>query len=160
IYFPIAGKPPMLVESSEIFGGWFKFFGIQGAKFQYITDNKVDILGGPVAVDSPDLIPAGDLRRLRVQIPAHYESWVGDGSNIHHRGASQGVYGWFGPGAINQKTCLLIPDGAEALSSAYVDSALTQHLLWNPLFKGTPGPADVIVSDGGDPTRTILTPYN
>ncbi len=40
LYSPGAGRPPMIVETSYMFGGWFQLFALKGVPFSYRLRNR------------------------------------------------------------------------------------------------------------------------
>lgn len=67
---PGAGKPSLLISHSSIVNGWFSFFGITGAPFDYIlVDTGRNLFNGPVDLNAAIFQPSPQVSR--VSIPKH-----------------------------------------------------------------------------------------
>lgn len=144
VYYQIPGKPKMLVDNhSEMFAGWFRVFGIEGGTLEYMLSDGSSLFGGPIAVDSPQLLTTGadSSRTLRMVTPAHYRKY-GSGGAISMEGAGHSVYGFFGPGSSGKQICYKSTVGT--VPYAYSDAAGTTELNWDPVT-ASPASDDVFI---------------
>lgn len=135
VYFPIAGKPKMLVARKEIFGGWFSTFALEGANLEYVLDDGQLLFGAPVSVTSASLLSTStnSVQNMRVQLPLKFYSEGGGASPRKPEAPSKAVLGWFGPGIAGKKLCFL--DTARAIPNVYTTSntANMDTIEWAPL---------------------------
>lgn len=105
-YSPVSGRPPMLIEKSEVFGGWFSVFGLDGIAFNYIRNDGVQFFGAPTDVGVLHSTISSDQSKLAINVPSYWESRGGAGSR-EVRMAGKHVFGWFGddPGNSSRKVC-------------------------------------------------------
>jgi len=95
---PSETKPSLILEKSKIVNGWFNFFAMQGAKFEYVMDNGKVLFGKPVDLTDPMFVPtsANSQKLLKVTLPAANrnqshsggQEWRFEEPQIH-------VFGWF-----------------------------------------------------------------
>lgn len=106
-YIP-AGRPPMVVATTEIVNGWFNFFMLSGIQFQYVVRDTGEILwGGPVSLDDTRFAYATNdtLNILRFFAPDHVFASERFGFTSDEKSSAKiAVWGYWGSettGAIN-----------------------------------------------------------
>jgi hypothetical protein len=176
-FVPGAGKPAMTVSDASIVNGWFSFFILSGATFQYVMHDTGDILwGGPVGLDTPEMDPIANSnadydKRLRVYIPVHTQkSMDGGTTNYYPSDAREIVWGYWGPGAAGKKVCTFGVSGSTpqtlslyATTALSSQSPLTINRLSSPggavptsaqLANTTTPFSSIVVQGGGGPDMT------
>ncbi len=97
LYSPGAGRPPMIVETTYMFGGWFQLFALKGVPFSYRLRNR-----GLSLFDntSPDTMPIS-ARVGRAIVPAAYRNQYSNGTIAGRVASPQRfvVFGLFGANA-------------------------------------------------------------
>ncbi len=97
IYTP-PGKPPVIIERSQIVNGWFQLFGLAGLPFGYRLPGGSLLFGK--ALDLNDPVLAASQNVLRLALPTHdRQRWdnLGNATWMTEE-AFLGVVGYFGPG--------------------------------------------------------------
>jgi hypothetical protein len=112
-------KPPMVVERTWMFGGWFDFFSLEGVRFSYQMESSGELIFNDIDINSPSLLSRDDAattfnerqRTARVMMPPHFERYSYQDDNgiqveeTHPRIGSKFVFGFFGPGAGSRRIC-------------------------------------------------------
>jgi hypothetical protein len=98
--FVAPGKPPMIVQQTEIHGGWFNFFAASGLTFQYILEDGRDLFPG-YSIDDINAVP-GLPRNMLVTVPSNFRQqnggWTASNPWRLH-------LGFFGEGAAGHYMC-------------------------------------------------------
>ena len=139
LFQPPGGKPKMLVQRSEVFGGYFNFFLLQGINFSYATENDQMIFPDVNAL-SPSLLNSTFTQATaRLSVPAYTKSQ--NGKVTDNRSNSKKVVGFFGPGvSAKHKVCFNAPtangDIYSSSSATWSQSYVTQaspvrNLTWS-----------------------------
>lgn len=95
---PSLDKPSLILEKSRIINGWFSFFAMQGAKFEYVMDNGKVLFGGPVNLADAQFNPnATNSKILRVTLPLsnRNESWAPGTYDWQTEEPMISIFGWF-----------------------------------------------------------------
>jgi hypothetical protein len=95
---PSVDKPSLILEKSRIMNGWFSFFAMQGAKFEYVMDNGKVLFGGPVNLADAQFNPnTSNSKLLRVTLPLsnRNESWNPGTPDWQTEEPMISVFGWF-----------------------------------------------------------------
>ncbi len=121
--FTPPGRPAMTIDTSEIFGGFFRAFALEGAYLDYILDNGENMFGGPVDINTPYLLDYA----TQVYMPDYYQSR--GPSTYELRKESYLVLGWFAPSAIQSSVLgtksVCVPDTpiSPEIQGAYIDNS-------------------------------------
>lgn len=118
---PPSGAPPMIVSYSEMHGGWFDLFALEGAKFSYELEKAGINLFSNFSLENPDV--AWDKNRAFIKIPQHYRNIYSAGDVVARRMVQPGrvVLGFFGPGVSSQqKVCYSLRNAG--LEDMYLNS--------------------------------------
>ena len=117
------GRPSMIIDTSEIFGGYFRAFALDGAQLEYVLDNGESLFEGPVEAAAGINLTFASI----VNMPAYFRS---KGSNTYEsRGESNMTLGWFAPTAIRGTVLAgkgVCNSGAPAypeIQGAYIDDS-------------------------------------
>lgn len=102
--FTPPNAPSMVVDKTEIHGGWFTFHAIEGAKFTFELENgqvifsDFDLANPPVTWNE---------ERLWIKVPTGYRNIYAYGGPVARRETAPYsiVLGYFGPGASGNKVC-------------------------------------------------------
>lgn len=117
---------PMTVSTSEIHGGWFTLFGMEGWGFRYFSEDGTEFLSG---LKLGDLNSVGaTTSRLLARMPGYYRS-VWNGQTVVGRKLQDPLVvmaGFFGPGSTGKKICYESASGG-TFSGAYVSSDLNNN---------------------------------
>jgi hypothetical protein len=125
MFYKPADKPKMLVHVSEMFGGFFRVFALQGAQFEYVLGDGTNMFGGPVDVNAVSLSNA-----MKVYMPPLWrERYDENTMTYEEQPQTNVVVGWFGPSAAGKGVCY--PSAAEDISQAYLDDLGTTQLVWD-----------------------------
>jgi hypothetical protein len=99
-----SGKPAMVLEYTEIFAGWFSFFGLKEIPLRYELADGTMLFGGPMALNTI----AASAQVLKVTIPQNFrhEQYTMDGPvNFRLEQGEELFLGYFGPGGASKKVC-------------------------------------------------------
>lgn len=161
-YFdPPNGRPEMPVLQTEMIGGWFNFFAIDGISFRYVHEesetilfNSVEVIGGAnpeILINGNSLQSVADNNVLQVYVPNHYRS-NGSGADTSHLQSSGVILlGYFGAVTSSHETCSLTPSGTynsgnplyqHPSSASYLDYDLTTFDSTKVSKLGSPGLSD------------------
>lgn len=159
-----AGRPAMLIETSEIYGGYFRVFALQGAQFNYTLEDGTDLFGGAVDVD---LNNDAGLQEYATQVNmAPFWSEEDDSTRMEVE-QSHLTFGWFASAANNslltgKSICYTDPGSASSLEiqRAYLSDTGPDTLEWGTdtlIATGdwqdnalTEDPTDLLCADSGD----------
>lgn len=79
-YQPSNGNPAMEVVKSPVFAGWFDFMFLEDVHFTYKMQGTNEVLISNKKLQdfdkTPAQITAGNLKMIKVHVPAHYEVWA------------------------------------------------------------------------------------
>ncbi len=102
-YPPPGNKPPMIIETSSIFTGWFNLFALNDVRFIYQLDDGQALFGKAVSLQ--DLATSPSVMRIdRPKTIVKTKHWGGDlSSNARDRA----IYyaGFFGPNVTTERAC-------------------------------------------------------
>ncbi len=71
-FYPPSGRPKLKFETSSITAGWFNFFMIAGANFEFVLRSTGEVLWGqPVNLESSLFDPIANGQVMRAYYPAH-----------------------------------------------------------------------------------------
>lgn len=123
---PPNGRPNMIIDHSEIFGGWFSWFTFSDFGFTYTLVGTNEVLLDNVSATS--LRPTGDgasgPSTILVHVPEHFKDYGGMSCNINRLNAARSIiFGYFGPGAFGKKVCYL--STTPAATGIFTDSGGT-----------------------------------
>lgn len=125
-YFtPGTGKPQMILDQNEIFGGWFSAFSLPGQSFTYKADDGTVILSNYQPASS---FTSGMASAL-VSVPAGYRINSG-GGNSNYNSAEYILAGFFGPGSSSKKVCFN-PAASLVIPHLFLDAAGSSPINWN-----------------------------
>lgn len=133
-------KPSLLLSTEEMYGGWFRAFGLIGVPFQYVLNGKVIFNGDPAQLDQK----LGQ-NLMKVSWPEYYESYNGS-SGEKLRSAKVQYIGFIGPAASSTTHKVCYPDATGGVAGAYVALNSTTKINWDPV---STNPAYVRVINGG-----------
>ena len=125
-YYAPGGKPAMIVDQNEIFGGWFSAFSLPSQNFTYKAEDGTVILDNYRA----DASFASGSSSTLVSIPASYRFSSGSGTPQNYNSGQNILAGFFGPGSTGKKICLN-PVASVAIPHLYTDVAGTAQTTWN-----------------------------
>ncbi len=134
---PPGGRQAMVIEHSEMFGGYFRTFALENAAFDFVLDNGTSIFGGPVTTKHGfQTTPAtgeGNLNNghtMQVSMNTYFQSR--GGGTYESRDAGTMVFGWFGDvTAIGSKAiCSTNSPSNASINNAYTDGTGTIQLAW------------------------------
>lgn len=127
IYFQPPNAPPMIVAQSELHGGWFQFFRIDGVNFFYELEDGRRLFER-FSLDYPGF-EWGPARAL-FRYPKAWRNIGGNPENGRKPVPQKHlVTGYFGPGAGNRKVCL--SEGMEKpLGDLYVHETGDERVMW------------------------------
>lgn len=140
-------KPSLLIETREMFGGWFSAFGLIGVPFQYVINGKVIFSGDPSTFE-------GKLgtNLMKINWPAYFENHSGSSTDFRARDPKVQYVGFFGPGAsTDHKVCY--PSSPTAIQGSYLTASISSPLQWAPT--DTTNSGVVSVQGGGNSTSTL-----
>lgn len=157
--FTPPGEPSMVLQTGEMFGGWFQIFSLNSNLLQYTDEIGNPILQGwnhsldtllGTGPDSP--------RTARVSIPAGFKNNSNDNVtfNLQAVAASKILVGFYGPGATGKTVCYTNPSGSKPMIDRfYADAAHATPITWSG--STTPAATDAYVESvggayGGDST--------
>lgn len=155
-YFdPGSGKPSMIVDQNEIFGGWFSVFSLPSNPFTYKADDGTIVLANYAA--APAYVTGQS--SAFITVPASYRIFSGQ-QNTNYITAQNILAGFFGPGSSSKKTCV-----ASAASTVvpylFSDLAGTSPLIWNGSQSGCTISQTCLVSGGiSASTPPCISPDN
>ncbi|MCB0351352.1 MAG: hypothetical protein KDD38_09230, partial [Bdellovibrionales bacterium] len=146
-FSPVNGRPPMLIEKSEVFAGWFSLFALDGISFNYIRNDGLEFFGAPKDVGAlhAAAVVANATPQLAITVPSYWESHDSPTDPREVRMESTNVYGWFGSDSSNSSKKVCYYSGSTVdLERAYTaDAPSTSTLQWNHMtFRDAGGAAD------------------
>ncbi len=166
MYYTPTGKPAMIVDRTEIYGGWFNVFALTDIPFTYVAtdlNNQTTMFGGPVDTASfgsgGTVAPTGSVAYDFVNLT--WSLYTPQGGNSCTpwspcSGPMSGlavVAGFFGPGVSTQKACYWNSTGSQFIG-AYKDTNGLTPVYWS----GTSGPVAMYGSSNGTDSGTISDP--
>ncbi len=144
-YFtPAAGRPPMIVDQNEIFGGWFSAFLLPSINFTYKTDDGTILFADYKADPSFATSQAAAF----VSVPASYRIYSGSSNPQNYNSASYILAGFFGPGSSAKKICFNA-NSASAIPHLFSDLAGTTQTYWNGSEAGSCSTSQACLVAGG-----------
>jgi hypothetical protein len=143
VMYKAPAEPAMLVEQTEIFGGWFRFFALQSGGFDYILED-----GTPLFINAATsaTYPAPEVGVLNLPIGYKNQNSGGGTPNYQAEEAQQVVVGFFGPGSAGKKMCSHV--SGSMIPNFYTDITATTQVSWSG---STPSDTAGYIS-GGDPS--------
>lgn len=137
-FIPPNGRPPMIVENTEIHGGWFTFFAKDGLKFRYeLASNGRNLLPFFESPSNPG-VSLNTQQVVNVRTPVTYRSFYLPGSDTpldkRKQSANSSILGYFGDGVVRSGTnphqvCFSSTE-SEIESDIYIDDSGTTLLSW------------------------------
>jgi hypothetical protein len=124
---PGIGKPSLLIESSEIFNGWFRSFGLVGINFEYVFNG---IIMGGSSKPINELFNPADPSQLIIEWPEYYYKYDDRSTIVNKSRARTEFIGFFGPYASSGRVCF--NGTASDIMGAYLDATGTTKLSYNP----------------------------
>jgi len=133
------GKPAMIIQQQEIFGGWFNFFGLQSQPFNFVLQDGTPILMN-ATLDSSFPSP----QTAVIHIPAAYknQSYGSSTPNYQLQSPYEYVIGFFGSSPATKNMCVNV--GTQPTNSGYYKDASGTPLPWT----GTTAGSGAYVSGG------------
>ncbi len=155
LFQPLGGKPSMIVDFNEIFGGWFRAFALPANGFSYQMDNGRLLLSN-FSASSGNTDPSS---RTLVSIPTHARNYGAGGIAQLENGINI-LAGFFGPGSVSKNVCLNATSGG-TIPNLFTDVTLATGITWNATGSNCTT-AQACLSAGGDKTGTgnCATPDN
>ncbi len=111
---PSRTNAPMVVSQTEIHGGWFEVFALEGAGFSYSLENGSDIFTNVQLKASQPPVYRGavqsfDQSRVFVSVPSAFKNlYLPQAQTPFARREAKPkkfIFGFFGPGASGKKVC-------------------------------------------------------
>ncbi len=121
-FAPAGGKPPMVLGTTEIFGGWFNGFAPQGAGFNYVFEDGSTLLANVSSAGSGNALLTNANAAMYITVPQTYQMWGGNS-------ATSIIAGFFGAGVSTQKACF--DPGTGSIPNLFTDTALSSPLYWS-----------------------------
>lgn len=151
-YTPSATKPRMLVHTGEINQGWFNFFALKGATFDYELEDGTNIFGQPVGISSAFGTAPLDAVVMRVNVPDMYRSWDSNSTTRELQRGEERIFGWFGPGSTGKQVCYPTATG-DLSEDAYAAATGAGKVQWTG-GSGVPA-TNAYVLSGGTGTASL-----
>lgn len=86
-------RPPMIIERSFIYNGWFNLFGLSDVDMTYRLFDGTILFGGPVRLGDTAIFPNSSGRIVKLQMPLHLSERDGVDQPSE---PSFMIWGWFG----------------------------------------------------------------
>lgn len=149
MYFNPGTGTPMLIQTTEMFGGYFSTFGLQNTEIQYqLPDGTFNFTGatsatGGVMINATSPIINSNMKAASamIYVPTHYRNCTNDTgggsvcppSGVATDTANLNLYGFFGPGVVATDV-MCIPNAAAPIQSGqqYSDNLLENQLSYSP----------------------------
>lgn len=129
IYKPPSDRPPMIVDSSFVLGGWMKVHLFQTTPVDYKLRETGEILFSGLNFSHPDFQASN--RMIRARFPIFYGDKNHDGSAPYELFPAGTIFlGFAGPGATTQVVCY-DPANGLGLEKAWLTMDGTTPLLWS-----------------------------
>jgi hypothetical protein len=125
VFQPPGGKPVMVVDKNEIFGGWFSAFGLSNQAFSYVFEDGTVLLKD----FTTSAAAINGMATALISVPSAYRRFFGNSSS-ENSGALNIVTGFFGPGASGKKVCVN-PSNTTPIPNLFTDLAATTAALFN-----------------------------
>lgn len=151
---------PMTLMETEIHGGWFNFFGLEGAGFTYWLEDGTELFPGTIAQTDklpPIATSPAVPYQVRAQLPAGY---FANGSAMREeRDARFLIGGYFGAGAPTKKVCF---DGnANEFNQNYYSAAAGgTYLNWRGRNIATSSADGGVLAGGDDSAGCMNAPQS
>jgi hypothetical protein len=132
IYFnPPGSLPPVLVEQSEMFNGFFSVFGLNNVNFTYTLGNGTTLFNNvntSPTVGNPLLLQGTSSSVALAYVPDNFQWW--GGGSAYERSPTTYIAGFFGPGVQTSNTVCYDPAGT--VGGGYTDVTHETALQWTP----------------------------
>lgn len=151
---PPNGRPAMVVQRAESFGGWMNLFGLQTQAFNYVFEDGTLLFANSI-INSTNPLVSGSPNAMLVSIPAAYRNFGGPDTELDQNRLI--IAGFFGPGATGKSSCY--NPSTISIPNMFVNAGLTTPLQWVGLG-GSLSQAGVMSGSGGSPIASCTgTPF-
>ena len=164
VEYPVANKRPIFLTNQEIFGGWFRFFSIQGVPLNYTMALTGESIFANASVDSASLIAVDDTttssfneanRTALINMPSYYST---NNSPYKLQSAQSILFGYFGAGAGQQSACYPAAGLNLAQTATTLNPLTANSLTW--VGNSTATSTQASVSGGTSGTTACNTTAN